>query len=497
MSAFIKLNKQDAYITTYNAYKSWHVSSSDFVDYNIEYYKAVSGSTNLTGVNNKLQEGKLYSTLKQLYYSGTTSDPSLPSSSFVDYQQTTIFSSMSRNLPEESMVIAIPQEIFGDAIRPGTLAVGTHEPIQEYVSGSYINTGYFKSGLPNGFNLYDDGEGVMRISGSGDVGGYVIYPHGIIHITDPQSITNLERYYAVSTIQNTVPSATGITGLLDQDNSAHTFDVSLQHTLYYADGTTFTVEDKTFQEIQDFFCDGEVVKLNGKGHYSSTNNSGVPKLGEQLKAYSSSGGTIAANTELLYKQPYVGGYSPALGTPTDYAWIRTDGNGIVVEVKYFAACSGTSTSSTQSNPSAAGCDTYLLSEDSYIDLNYFVDCTINEEGEVTEQQLTELGFSVRWNSTLPVYTRNYRCRVRSEQLNHTYNNSATTGSLEESVDWLQVPAFTDSTLHNNVSGSYFQPYVTTVGLYNDANELVAVGKLGQPTPKSKYTDMTFVVNLDI
>lgn len=497
MSAFIKLNKQDAYITTYNAYKSWHVSSSDFVDYSIEYYKAVSGSTNLTGVNNKLQEGKLYSTLKQLYYSGTTSDPSLPSSSFVDYQQTTIFSSMSRSLPEESMVIAIPQEIFGDAIRPGTLTVGTHEPIQEYISGSYINTGYFKAGLPNGFNLYDDGEGVMRISGSGAVGGYVIYPHGIIHITDPQSIVNLERYYAVSTIQNSVPSATSQVGLLDQDNSHQAWDVVFQRTLRYADGTTFTVEDKTFQEVQDFFCNGEVVNLSGKGHYSSTGNSGVPKLGEQLKAYSFTGGTIAADRELLYKQPYTGGYSPALGTPTDYAWIKTDGNGIVIEVKYFTACSVASVSTSTSTTSPTVCSPYLLNEDDYLDLNYFIDCAVDEEGNVTERQLSELGFSVRWNSTLPVYTRNYRCRVRSEQLNHTYNNSATTGSLEEAVDWLQVPAFADSTLHDNVSGSYFQPYVTTVGLYNDANELIAVGKLGQPTPKSKYTDMTFVVNLDI
>ena len=46
------------------------------------------------------------------------------------------------------------------------------------------------------------------------------------------------------------------------------------------------------------------------------------------------------------------------------------------------------------------------------------------------------------------------------------------------------------------TGSYFSPYVTTIGLYNETNQLVAVGKLPQPLPISLYTDTTFVVNFD-
>ena len=55
----------------------------------------------------------------------------------------------------------------------------------------------------------------------------------------------------------------------------------------------------------------------------------------------------------------------------------------------------------------------------------------------------------------------------------------------------------DGKVADNVSGSYFKPYVTSIGLYNDAQELIAVAKLGQPVPKSKDTDMTFVVTLDM
>ena len=46
------------------------------------------------------------------------------------------------------------------------------------------------------------------------------------------------------------------------------------------------------------------------------------------------------------------------------------------------------------------------------------------------------------------------------------------------------------------TGSYFSPYVTTIGLYNESYQLVAVGKLAQPIPISLYTDTTFVVNYD-
>jgi hypothetical protein len=54
-----------------------------------------------------------------------------------------------------------------------------------------------------------------------------------------------------------------------------------------------------------------------------------------------------------------------------------------------------------------------------------------------------------------------------------------------------------STLYDFATGSYFTPYVTTVGLYNNDKELVAVGKLAQPLDMSDTTDTTILVNLDL
>jgi len=54
----------------------------------------------------------------------------------------------------------------------------------------------------------------------------------------------------------------------------------------------------------------------------------------------------------------------------------------------------------------------------------------------------------------------------------------------------------NQTYYDYATGSYFSPYVTTIGLYNESFQLVAVGKLSQPIPISLYTDTTFVVNFD-
>ena len=91
--------------------------------------------------------------------------------------------------------------------------------------------------------------------------------------------------------------------------------------------------------------------------------------------------------------------------------------------------------------------------------------------------------NVAWKSNLPIYTYNVHCTVKESELNHTFNPSAITGS--------------DNTVKNNITGSDFRPYVTTVGLYNEASELIAVAKTNRPIPKAKNVDMTFVVKFDI
>ena len=43
----------------------------------------------------------------------------------------------------------------------------------------------------------------------------------------------------------------------------------------------------------------------------------------------------------------------------------------------------------------------------------------------------------------------------------------------------------------------FNPYVTTIGLYNNDRELVAIGKLANPVEKRDDVDMNFIVRFDM
>ena len=118
----------------------------------------------------------------------------------------------------------------------------------------------------------------------------------------------------------------------------------------------------------------------------------------------------------------------------------------------------------------------------------------------TREQQTEVTVSFR--NTLPIFTHNYHCRIRDFEYNYTYNPSALSGSIgtvynSDGEIYSTSGSINKGDRQNNITGSIFQPYITTIGLYNDANELIAVGKTGQPIPKSANTEMTIIVKIDI
>ena len=94
------------------------------------------------------------------------------------------------------------------------------------------------------------------------------------------------------------------------------------------------------------------------------------------------------------------------------------------------------------------------------------------------------GLTGTWQSAQTVLEANYYCKVSDYEFNYTHNPSAKVSG-------------SNGRLADNVTGSYFTPYVTSIGLYNDTNELIAVAKLGQPVPKSPDTEMTFAIRLDL
>ena len=129
------------------------------------------------------------------------------------------------------------------------------------------------------------------------------------------------------------------------------------------------------------------------------------------------------------------------------------------------------------------------------------------------------GFEVDYRSTHTIYQHEYTVIAPAGQFNRTRNISATyqrsgsvtvvegakphyyfppgdnpgltgSGSFESSY---QATQFAE----NFTTHSQFAPYMTTIGLYNDNNELLVVGRTSKPIKNDDTMDMSFVLRFDV
>jgi hypothetical protein len=102
--------------------------------------------------------------------------------------------------------------------------------------------------------------------------------------------------------------------------------------------------------------------------------------------------------------------------------------------------------------------------------------------EVIKNFVTSSNVTCSFSSSLTIYETQYKCTLNENEFNFSQNPSIISGSEGEPYGY--------------VTSSYFSPYVTTVGLYDEDQNLLAVGKLSQPLPTSATTDTTILVNID-
>jgi len=418
MSAFIKLNKQDAFVVPYTAHKTWTISSSSLADYGIEIYTATSSS----------------------YTSSLTTYPTLAYRTYV--------------LPDDgtfdTYTASINEYAGGRKLLPGYLDIEYDQllgsPIRARIygldnnnidiSGSVGSWTYFEyrvgvSGpgmsIRSGSiaNVVDESYGTFTF----DIVGGSIDSYGVLYsITNPQDLV-VTPVFSFATTQSS--------SFFNPQTSPTTGQSSLEY------------RDLVFNSIRHLYYSGVHTGAESSSSYEDY---------KQTTLYSSSARNldavatvIAIPREIVGSAIKPGSFQITLSGST----YSDDGEGAI----------------KNSSNTRVGDIIYTHGLSVLTDLN-----AINTFSGST-------GYSISWESTYEVYTHNYKCRVREQDLNYSQNPSIKSGS--------------NGDIYNFATGSYFQPYVTTVGLYNDSNELIAVGKLGQPVPKSRYNDMTFVITLDI
>jgi len=90
---------------------------------------------------------------------------------------------------------------------------------------------------------------------------------------------------------------------------------------------------------------------------------------------------------------------------------------------------------------------------------------------------------IRCSGSYTVYSTQYKCTADAGEFNYSLNPTLLSSSNVE-----YNSAIVDS--------PEFMPYVTTIGLYNENQELMMVGKLSQPCQLNPYTDTNFIVRID-
>jgi hypothetical protein len=100
-----------------------------------------------------------------------------------------------------------------------------------------------------------------------------------------------------------------------------------------------------------------------------------------------------------------------------------------------------------------------------------------------EDLITSSFATCSFSSSYKIQETQYKCTIRENEFNFTLNPSVVSSSAE-------------GTLYGFVTESYFSPYITTIGLYDEAQNLLAIGKLAQPLPSSPTTDTSFIISID-
>lgn len=92
-------------------------------------------------------------------------------------------------------------------------------------------------------------------------------------------------------------------------------------------------------------------------------------------------------------------------------------------------------------------------------------------------------FKISFYNSFPIFEKTIQIHIEPEEFNLSYNPTLTKDEF--------------GNLHDFVTGSFFSPYFTTIGLYNDNNDLLLVAKMAQPIPITLNNEMDILIKLDM
>ncbi len=118
-----------------------------------------------------------------------------------------------------------------------------------------------------------------------------------------------------------------------------------------------------------------------------------------------------------------------------------------------------------------------------------------------------LSASISFSSSVKIYEHQYKCHIRDNEFTYTLNPTVLSSSFDQYIEAVTndftgettyiSQSLKKSTYSDFATGSYFSPYITTIGLYDNNKQLLAIGKLSRPTKIPSEADLTIQINFDM
>ena len=486
---------QDSNVATYTAHKNWSFTSQSFTDSKFKYLRGIYSDKYVT-ISASSAAGELqnsdgsymkntYIGINHLYYSY------YPNFGYISYP----IGSFARNLNKELITYSVPRIKVGDEIKPGSVSLTVtgkaNETITLQDNGNYelidarINTSSFATnsliylGFNNGFKSDYTPENYSSkdinyttgISSSNYTHGYQANFNGsssYIQVNDDLDnwFNTFDNDFAISFWINPVSTATtqSIISKKWLDSTAlqaYPFDI-----FYTSSSINFRRSDSNFTSI---ITSGS-INTNTQHHII------CQKTGSVLQIYKNGSllnfGTDTTKEKVSNKSSIYLGAANNLGL--------TPFSGSLDEVRFY------NRALTQNEITSLA----TLTDTNYSALqtnkvgNIFYDQGMiiysPYQNELVSSSFTK-DFTLSYKSSLDIEQLKYYINVPMNDFNTSTNPSLydITGSLASFA-----------------TGSDFNPYITTIGLYDTNYNLVAVAKLGAPIPKRNDIDLNFEVRFD-
>ncbi len=498
-SVFKKIDAADVMVNSFPAYKSWTFTSGSATSSCLPLIGIYTDTTTLPAIGSELTfndvknideslQSVTYFSINHLFYKWK----SQPLNTFgpTDLNRT------KKTLYQSASIFSIPQVKIGESIKPASFTYTGSVNLASDRYGNLYDTAFNTSSIISDIKWYDGFNEYFDTS-------RLTYENQNIEFIPGVPTTNgsqLSIGYAAKFNGNGYMSS-NITGYYDRDHDySIAFFISASNTgtsnqLILAKASSSLTPTYPFK-IELSGSKQIIFTVGGSTQFSTSITSSIivtgswrhvvcQKSGSNIQMYINNNLHASASSVLLENtlSPFTASARINNTDPLYIGGFNTQSSnlyGVLDELRIFNKSLTTSNISALSDRTEGG--TFLQ--------------TANVGNVFSKQGLVVVSSpDYRYHSVLnTAYTASYKSTVTI----HEFSTIAKldSGDFNMSTN-LTLTKDDDTTYHSFVSGSDFAPYITTIGLYNDSGELLAIGKLAQPIRKRNDVDMNFLIRIDL